>query len=135
MKQLELELHPQFERVLGYVGHAAVVVFYWDDRSDQLMYDDGLEVATANTWAYLIWAGHGTVKPQLGWGTSIWMLERRERKLYQLSRSEAISLFTAMETPQLLAEESKEVKPWEEAQRLLSEFVVWLNNQKSVLAV
>lgn len=143
MKELELPLHPHLETIFGYAGLAPKVVFYWEPQNDKLMYDDGLESGTANSWAYMIWAAHPSVQPVLTQGEPpILLLERRGRKLYSVSRAEALealqvvgvpnlSLHLAEYTEHLADDPSEEVAesiPWKEAQRLLADFVVWLGS-------
>jgi len=85
MKKLELPIHPKLETIFGYPGQAPRVVFYYDPHSGQLMYDDGLESGSANTWAYLLWAAHPSVKGLVNHtaqSASFFLLDRRERKMY-----------------------------------------------------
>ncbi|GEM87900.1 hypothetical protein [Meiothermus granaticius] len=134
MKPLELPLHPHLETIFGYNGSARRVVFYWEPWADRLMYDDGNETGSANSWAYLIWAGHPSVKPHLPQVTgSLLMLERTERKLYVLSRSEALE---ALEGSGEAHQQSPKtpVLPLREAQRLLADFVQWLSSPSAKAA-
>lgn len=129
MKALELPLHPKLETIFGYPGSAPRVVFYWDAQADKLMYDDGQESGSANSWAYLIWAGHPSVKaslPQPG----LLLLERRERKLYALNRQEALEALAVNASPELSLY-TETLEPWREAQQLLADFVIWLGNHQS----
>ncbi len=125
MKKLELPLHPKLETIFGYAGNAPRVVFYWEPFADKLMYDDGSESGSANSWAYLIWAGHPSVKPHLAQsGTPLLLLERKERKLYTLSRDEALE---ALQAPRgQLLQAMPEVGSPKGAQQLLADFVLWL---------
>ncbi|WP_299432860.1 hypothetical protein [uncultured Meiothermus sp.] len=141
MKKLELPLYPHLETIFGYSGDAPRVAFYWEPESDKLMYDDGLESGTANSWAYLIWAAHPSVKPFLAPGLHpILLLERRRRRLYSVSRTEALDALKVAGVPDLSLhvgeyaehvedyqnEEAVETAPWKEAQQLLADFVIWL---------
>ena len=129
MKPLELTLHPKFEIIFGYNGPADRVVFYLDE-TDKLCYVDGLEQGSANTWAYLLWAAHPSVKPF--YHSGMLLLDRRLRKLYSLSREEAIQALSDPKPVDLLIhkQEPKEANPtWNEAQQLMADFVVWLGNQ------
>lgn len=143
MKKLELPLHPHLETIFGYAGDAPKVVFYWEPESDKLMYDDGLESGTANSWAYLIWAAHPSVKPLLTQGEHpILLLERHGRKLYSVSRAEALEALKVSGVPNLSlhvgeytehledyqSEEAAETIAWKEAQQLLADFVIWLGS-------
>lgn len=137
MKKLELPLHLHLETIFGYSGDAAKVVFYWDPESDKLIYDDGLKSGTANSWAYLIWAAHPSVKPLLTQGEHpILLLERHSRKLYSLSRAETLevsgvpglSLHLAERPEDYQPEGAVEAIPWKEAQQLLADLVVWLGS-------
>ena len=127
MKKLELPLHPKLETIFGYSGSAQRVVFFWEPFADKLMYDDGLETGSANTWAYLIWAGHPSVKPHLGQGTPLLILERSERRLYTVSRDEAIQALNAAKGQCLQVVPSEPAQPFKEAQQLLADFVLWLS--------
>jgi hypothetical protein len=127
MKKLELPLHPKLETLFGYSGSAKRVVFYWEPFADKLMYDDGSENGSANSWAYLIWAGHPSVKPHLPqMAGTLLMLERAERRLYTLSRAEALEALEASrgQTVQSLPAPAA---PLREAQQLLADFVLWLS--------
>ncbi len=143
MKKLELPLHPHLETIFGYPGDAPKVVFYWEPESDKLMYDDGFESGTANAWAYLIWAAHPSVKPLLTQSEHpILLLERRGRKLFSVSRMEALEALEVSGVPDLSlhagkydehvedyqSEEAVEAIPWKEAQQLLADFVIWLGS-------
>lgn len=130
MKALELPLHPKLETIFGYLGNAPRVLFYWDSQSDQLMYDDGRESGTANTWAYLIWAGHPSVKANLQNQPQLLLLERQERKLYNLNRTEALEVLASNASVELSVY-NQHLEPWKEAQQLLADFVVWLGSQQT----
>jgi hypothetical protein len=135
MKELELPLHPHLETIFGYAGHAPRVVFYWEPKSDSLIYQDGLTSGPANSWAYLIWAAHPSVKPILAPGEHpILLLDRPGRKLYSLSRTEALevsglphpSLHRGQFAEHLKDCQSPDASTRKEAQQLLAEFVNWL---------
>lgn len=139
MKKLDLPLHPKLETIFGYPGDAQRVVFYWEPFSDKLMYDDGLENGSANSWAYLIWAAHPSVQAHLSGSQPMLLLERREHKLYSVSREEALEALKVSGVPDLslhvgeyaeqaedYPDEALEPTPWKEAQQLLADFVIWL---------
>ena len=146
MKKLEIPLHPKLESIFGYPGNAPKVVFYWEPQADKLMYDDGLETGSANSWAYLIWAAHPSVQSHLSnAGQPMLLLERRERKLYSVAREEALEALKGSSEGALSAPHTRysgisdfslhgqptenygvEPTPWKEAQQLLADFVIWL---------
>jgi len=141
MKKLELPLHPHLETIFGYTGDAQNVMFYWDPTSGKLIFDDGLECGPANSWAYLIWAAHPSVKPFLPQSEYTFMLlERRGRSLYSLSREEALAALEGAGLPDLSqhmgeyaektegyqSEEAAETISGKEAQQMLANFMVWL---------
>jgi hypothetical protein len=130
MKKLELPLHPNLETIFGYPGSAPKVVFYWEPQSDKLMYDDGQGSGTANSWAYLIWAGHPSVQAHLPKSEqAMLLLERSERKLYSVNRQEAVAaLQSAQAEATLLQPEKVSLQPWKEAQQLMADFVGWLGS-------
>lgn len=128
MKKLELPLHPKLETIFGYGGSAGRVVFFWEPFADKLMYDDGSETGSANTWAYLIWAGHPSVKPHLSQSsTPLLMLDRAERRLYTVSREEAIQALNDSGGRPVQTLPVEAAQPFKEAQHLLADFVLWLS--------
>lgn len=132
MTKLEISLHPKLEKILGYPGLASRVVFYFDPGSETLMYDDGHTSGSGNSWAYLIWASHPSVKPHLlRLEGSLLLLERRERSLYAATRDEALAALreggvARHELERLPARDSG--RSWNEAQQMLADFVSWLGN-------
>jgi hypothetical protein len=132
MNKLEISLHPKLEKILGYPGLAPRVVFYFDPSSEALMYDDGQSSGSGNSWAYLIWASHPSVKPhllQLEGG--LLLLDRRERRLYTATRDEALAALREGGATQPELERlptSQGGRSWNEAQQMLADFVSWLGN-------
>ena len=135
MKQLELPLHPKLENIFGYSGNADQVVFYLEPEADKLCYVDGIQQGSANTWAYLLWAAHPSVKPL--YRSGMLLLYRLERKLYIVSREEAIQALSNPKPVGLQIHSQEPANPttqastvaWTEAQQLMADFVVWLGNQ------
>lgn len=132
MKKLELPIHPRLETIFGYPGQAPRVVFYYDPCSEQLMYDDGLESGSANTWAYLLWAAHPSVKGLVE-SASFLLLDRRERKLYALTREQALQALEA-ERGAWPAAQPDPVARLKGAQQLMAEFLRWLEKSKAPVA-
>lgn len=137
MRPLELPLHPKFEAILGYGGNADKVVFYLEPEADKLCYADGFGLGSANTWAYLLWAAHPSVKPH--YRSGMLLLDRLERKLYVVNREEAIE---ALSEPREAPSESNtfglqlhghhpqdSASAFTEAQQLMADFVIWLGSQ------
>lgn len=134
MTKLELPLHPKLETIFGYCGQAPKVVFYWDNHSDQLIYDDGRSNGSGNSWAYLIWAGHPSVRPSLANHPEhlMLLLDRQERSLYAVNRQEALSVLASGEE---LGTPSQPINQnWKEAQQMLAEFMNWLEKADRPLA-
>lgn len=132
MTKLELSLHPKLEKILGYPGLAPRVVFYLDPASDTLMYDDGQTSGSGNSWAYLIWASHPSVKPHLlRLEGSLLLLDRRERRLYAATREEALAALkeggAAWHGLERLPT-SDGGRNWKEAQQMLADFMSWLGD-------
>lgn len=163
MKKLELPIHPKLETIFGYPGQAPRVVFYYDPHSGQLMYDDGLESGSANTWAYLLWAAHPSVKGLVNHtaqSASFFLLDRRERKMYTLTREETLEALKAERgawqaaQPDLLTrlaasrsehvfgasrsehvfDASRSQHVFKDAQQLMAEFLLWLERCKAPMA-
>lgn len=132
MKQLELPIHPRLETIFGYPGQAPRVVFYYDPRSEQLMYDDGLESGSANTGAYLLWAAHPCVRGRVE-PASFLLLDRRERKLYALNREQALQTLEA-ERGAWSAAQPDPVAGLRDAQQLMAEFLRWLEKSRVPVA-
>jgi hypothetical protein len=133
MTKLEIPLHPKLETIFGYCGQAPKVVFFWDNQADQLIFDDGLGSGSGNTWAYLIWAGHPSVRPRLAGHPEhlMLLLDRQERSLYVVNRQEALAVLHSAqpaEHPQPLHQN------WKEAQQMLAEFMGWLEQTTTPLA-
>lgn len=153
MKKLELPIHPKLETIFGYPGQAPHVVYY-DPHSGQLMYDDGLESGSANTWAYLLWAAHPSVKGLVNHtaqSASFFLLDRRERKMYTLTREETLEALKAERgawqaaqpdpLTRLVASRSEHVfdasrsqHVFKDAQQLMAEFLLWLERCKAPMA-
>jgi hypothetical protein len=144
MKQLELPLHPKLENIFGYSGNANKVLFYLEPEADKLCYVDGFQQGSANTWAYLLWAAHPSVKPF--YRSGMLLLDRLERRLYVVSREEAVEALSHPQTAglQIHNQEANGASPtatwkeangaspaaaWTEAQQLMADFVVWLGSQ------
>lgn len=132
MTRLEIPLHPKLEKILGYPGLAPRVVFYFDPSSEALMYDDGQTSGSGNSWAYLIWASHPSVKPHLlRLEGSLLLLDRRERRLYTATRDEALAALREGGTAQHRLErlpDGEGGRNWKEAQQMLADFMGWLGN-------
>ena len=135
MTRLELPLHPKLESIFGYCGPATKVVFFWDNQTDQLVFDDGQSNGNGNSWAYLIWAGHPSVRPSLANHPEhlMLLLDRKERSLYAVDRQEALSVLQSTEPVQ-----SQTVyalgQNWKEAQQMLAEFMNWLEKADRPMA-
>ncbi|RIH87080.1 hypothetical protein Mterra_01262 [Calidithermus terrae] len=132
MTKLEIPLHPKLEKILGYPGLAPRVVFYFEPGSDTLMYDDGHSSGSGNSWAYLIWAAHPSVKPHLlRLEGSLLLLDRRERRLYAATREQALTALKEAGATQIELEGVPAHDPghtWKEAQQMLADFVSWLGS-------
>ena len=131
MKKLDLQVHDRLEHIFGYSGNKRFVVFFWEPFADKLMYEDGEESGTANSWTYLIWAGHPSVKPYLPKESGLLLtLDRERRELLMLDRSEATERLMVGQNPTLPFEEIGP-QPFKAAQQALSEFILWLSQQKA----
>lgn len=130
MKKIEVPIHPRLETIFGYPSAQRWVAFWWDDMPDQLMYSDGQESGSANSWAYLIWSGHPSTRHELSrLDNPILLLDREERVIYTASRQEALfTLHNPVPYPKEIAQ-PQALEPWKEAQQLLADFVVWLGQQ------
>jgi hypothetical protein len=133
MTKLELPLHPKLESIFGYCGQAPKVIFFWDNHSDQLIFDDGQGSASGNSWAYLIWAGHPSVRPSLANHPEhlILLLDRQARSLYAVDRQEALAVLQPSEAQVQLQPKQQS---WKEAQQMLAEFMNWLERADRPLA-
>ena len=135
MTKLELPLHPKLETIFGYCGQAPKVVFYWDNQADQLIFDDGHTNGSGNSWAYLIWAGHPSVRPSLANHPEhlLLLLDRQERSLYAVDRQEALAVLQTAE-PQQSPAVYLVGQNWKEAQQMLAEFMNWLEKSNRPMA-
>ena len=130
MRQLELPLHPKLETLFGYNGTASKVLFYLEPDTDKLCYVDGFEQGSANTWAFLLWAAHPSVKPF--YRSGMLLLDRQSRKLSVVSREEALEALSNPQSAGLQIHtlaDPNHTNHWTEAQQLMADFVVWLGNQ------
>lgn len=137
MLKLELPVHPQLETILGYSGKAPKVLFYLEADWDKVIYSDGLDAGSANTWAFWLWQTHPSVKGkglELADGKLL-LLDRQCRELYVIDRDEAIKEMAVQVHPSPpdpfdLEDLPKPGQAWEKAQQLMQDFVIWLGSQQ-----
>jgi hypothetical protein len=128
MRELALPVHPDLSIIFGYSGSMQSVLFYFDYNEDRLRWDDGDSSGSGNTWAWLLWRGHPSVKPMFDGGPII--LDRLNLKLYLPTREEVRQ---ALRDP-LPVDEPKqpESNAWAKAQQLMADFVVWLGQSQPI---